>query len=376
MSRRAPSRALLLAALALMGGAPAAQARQTDEAIRARLAELEPLLEQAREEAREARSLRMWEDAVAEAPAVDTFAVGPLKVVALPDQRALATEVFGAVLAEYEPWLSESPALPEYTFVFQWAVEPQPIVVAGPHMRVEGTRFRTRAMMEGQVRQAIGSVLAMELSGTPMGRWFSGAVRVPSDPGTVYRTLAAVPAEVNERCLVDGGTACWTALSLDLDDNPWDDWFSAEQRRQMAESLKLAERIRARRAGVQDLGRACTEEDDQGACDAYLAATLLPEVDSPLGKQDAHPAMLMLALQAGGAGAWTRLTEDLDRSPGEALRYASGLSAEELGDRWQAWVVAQQPESQAGFGSRALWSLFWTLCFAALAMRSTRWRLG
>ena len=87
-------------------------------------------------------------------------------------------------------------------------------------------------------------------------------------------------------------------------------------------------------------------------------------------------ALLMLALQAGGDGAWSRLTEDLEREPGEALLHASGLTPEELGDRWHAWVLSDPPETYAGFGTRALITLLWILGFAALAMRSTRWRLG
>ena len=87
-------------------------------------------------------------------------------------------------------------------------------------------------------------------------------------------------------------------------------------------------------------------------------------------------AMLWLAVEGGGEGAWLRLLEDPEASPSEALQHASGMTPEELGLAWREEVLRHRPTTYAG-SIPVHWSLFlWIVLFAAMAMRSTRWRLG
>ena len=61
-------------------------------------------------------------------------------------------------------------------------------------------------------------------------------------------------------------------------------------------------------------------------------------------------------------------------SPADALRYASGMSTQELagpgGDGSWPGPANRRPSTLSPH------HLFWVVAFAALAMRTTRWRLG
>ncbi|MEQ9400986.1 MAG: hypothetical protein RJQ04_17595 [Longimicrobiales bacterium] len=376
MSRTLHCRALVAGAALLLSALPLS-ARQTNEELRERIRVLEPVAAEAWDEAQAVRARRELAAQQTSASTVDTFAVGPVRVVALPHQRELATEIIGEALEPYLPWADESAALSEQLVSFQWAVSLQPIHMEGPHRRVEATRLKLRGAMVEDARTAVGSILAAETAGTRVGDWYGGAVRFPLVPGTVYRMLTGYRAEINERCLSDGGTACWTALGGGMDDTPLDDWYTAAERMALVGRFYGMRRDRIRDGQLRENLARCLDEERPAACDAVIDGQFgYPNRYAPLGQADARPALLMIALQAGGDGAWARLTEDLEREPGEALLYVSGLTPEELGNRWQAWVLADPPETYAGFGTRSLITLLWILAFAALAMRSTRWRLG
>lgn len=376
MSRTVPWRALATGAALLLSAVPLS-ARQTNEELRERIRELEPVAAAAWEEAQAIRVQRALAEQRASASTVDTFAVGPVTVVALPHQRDLATEIVGEALDGYLPWAAESAALAQHLVSFQWAVDLRPIHMEGPHRRVESTRLKTRGTMVEDARTAIGSILSAETTGTRIGDWYGGAVRFPLVPATVYRTLTGYRVELNRRCLADGGAACWTALGAGVDDAPMDDWYTAEERMALVGRFFGMRRDRIRNGEFREILGRCLDEARSEACDWVIEQQFRRENRyAPLGQADARPALLMIALQAGGEGAWDRLTEDLEREPGQALVHASGLTPEELGDRWRAWVLSDPPETYAGFGTRSLITLLWILAFAALAMRSTRWRLG
>jgi hypothetical protein len=86
--------------------------------------------------------------------------------------------------------------------------------------------------------------------------------------------------------------------------------------------------------------------------------------------------MLWIAVRMGGEGAWDRLRADPDASAAEALLAASGASRDELAGAWLDYVLENKPATRAGAGTSTLLALFWIAAFGALAMRSTRWRLG
>ena len=91
---------------------------------------------------------------------------------------------------------------------------------------------------------------------------------------------------------------------------------------------------------------------------------------------EARVAMLWLAIEAGGDGAWLRLIDDPEASPSEALRSASGMTPAQLGLMWHEEVMRHKPEVYAGSLPVSWVSLFWIALLVGLAMRSTRWRLA
>jgi hypothetical protein len=62
--------------------------------------------------------------------------------------------------------------------------------------------------------------------------------------------------------------------------------------------------------------------------------------------------------------------------PGEALERASGSPLPELLAGWRVRLVEHRPETFEDLAPSTGLSLVWTILFAALAMRSTRWRFG
>jgi len=87
-------------------------------------------------------------------------------------------------------------------------------------------------------------------------------------------------------------------------------------------------------------------------------------------------SLLSLALESGGRGAWSRIVEDPAMSPEAALEYASGVPLSTLLAEWRSRVVENRPDVYGSLGAHSGVALMWALFFAALAMRSTRWRLG
>ncbi len=372
----------LAAGFAVLALAGPAQARQTEpqptnEQLMQRIEEIAAALPAAKEAAIEAGRARLNGPRLPDRVAVDTFSVGPLTVVALPDQHDEAVDILSEALASYGPWVSEGRLLSQ-AMSFQWSVDLKVIDMYSGAIRLEQSRLRkTRGQMVNDARRGIGSRLGQELQGysPKISNWFSGPVGEPADANLTYRILAAYPAAINQRCMRDGGLACWTAMGLDVDDFPMDDWYSPEQRQQLVAGQAWAHRKRAASLGVAQALSACENDGSVEDCDRVLESGLMGRMWLPLSN-DEHTSLLFLALQAGGEGAWDRLTADPEATPSEALRAASGLTAEELGNLWHAWVLQQRGESQAGLGTRSLWALFWILAFAGMAMRSTRWRLG
>jgi hypothetical protein len=120
--------------------------------------------------------------------------------------------------------------------------------------------------------------------------------------------------------------------------------------------------------------RACREEDDVSACDQIIMDRGLLGGSYTPSEVNVH--LLWHAVEVGGDDAWARAVERSDASLAEVLRYASGQDGEQLVAGWRAALENERPSAYAGMSGVAGATLFWVLILAALAMRSTRWRLG
>jgi hypothetical protein len=379
MSRLRVGAGLLITAAALVVSPTATAAQQASrdlgQALERHLDSLRPLLARA-ESAADAAKARQAEEARRQsAPVTDTFDVGPLRVVTLPSERALGDSLYREVWEhDYAPFVSWSPALAAKTFTFEWATPLQPIYIQGDARRVQFQRWRLRSTLVHNIRQTVAGAIVGDLAGTRVGQWAEWPVAPASDGAWLYRMMVAMPAKVDDECLRGDAHACWTALGLGLDAYPMDDWYSPEQRRAIVSRLFGY----ARERKTDPLWRSCVDDDDIASCDALLRGPKFGRGFwiEPLPTRAARAEMVWLALEAGGDGAWDRLRERPEMSPGEALAYASGLTRDQLASRWQAWLMAQRPPARATLDPSLLFTLLWMAVCAALAMRSTRWRLG
>lgn len=367
---------------------PAAIAAQqpTEEELTSRIEELMP----AYLEAREAWNAYLRAQFAAEdgkATPADTVLMGPMRIVTMPDQSEAAAGLFEEVWREAFGAVEESPALRGYTFAFQWRARLRDFNVPThgrePILHVDISRIRTptRAQAKEAVRAAIARVLIQDLPpGSPMRG--TSATLYRSD-ATVYRLLAVTPSGATRACLGGDTGGCLAALGMGLGDAAAElpAWFAPEERQAMVERVDEFQR------GREDVGgwtprvdrddqvvRRCVEASESGACDQVLAS--LDWVSSVPTSLDIRAHLFWYAVLAGGQGAWARVLERADAPTPELLEHASGLPLDELVGRWRAHLVERRPDAHAGLGATQLTVLFWALVFAALAMRSTRWRLA
>jgi hypothetical protein len=269
----------------------------------------------------------------------------------------------------------ESPSLRGHTFVFQWRTRLRPLsVVPGPDfIDVDISRVwaPTRTSAAVVVADAIARTLAADFpAGSPMAEWLT--YRASPDGERAYRVLAGGESGATRDCLVGETSACMAALGFGFRDRAdrLASWFTDEERQAMVE--RAAENGRLDRDGPPY--RRCIEENDARACDPILA-----ELDwvtrSPVSDRlRAH--LLWYAALTGGDGAWERALGSAEAPVPEALARIAGRPVERLVADWRTDVVAMRPDVHAGLGGRGTRALLWSLIFAALAMRSTRWRLA
>ncbi len=381
---------VLVATAVMMVGAPVTTAAQQtkqerEQALGRHLDSIMPLLAQARSAA-EAEAARREEEARRRsAPVTDTFTVGPMRIVTLPSQRAMAESLFREVWdREYAPFVSSSPSLARMQFTFEWATPIEPIYVNGDVRRVEIARWRPRSVVLAGIRQAISTTLVADLGETHVAQWTSQPVAAASDGAQLYLTMVGNSLSIDRRCLGGEADACWhiLGLGLGLGSRPMGVWYTPQERRALVGEIGVWSVPSSFSEKEKALWSACVHDGVQASCDSILGdqplRTRYPRAYmlSPLPAGQGRAQMIWLALKAGGHGAWDRLREHPEMSAEEALAYASGLTREQLALRWQQWITTQRPPARATLDPSLLFTLLWVGLLAALAMRNTRWRLG
>jgi hypothetical protein len=371
MSRRLRLGLLLVAAL--MCASPEwLYAQQTEEELLQHLDSLLPLLDEANEVAREAVARHEAILRAGQETTVDTFMVGPLTVVAPIAEVSEAKEMYGEVWEEeFAHFVTRSPALERTLFTFSWSSKGADIVMTGEHSRAEARAWHRRAEVERRIKEAIGKTLELDIKEPParIFSWARGAVGRPDRPEWLYRQLATTPSRVGRACVEGQAGSCWQALGIEASAESLLTWYTPEERRDLALGLQ---RWVIREA--QHVREACLR-GEYSRCDELLTQYGNPGSLIPLPWY-ARMAMVWVALDTGGEGAWDRLVEDPTMEPVDALLHASGASLEELEAKWRTMVLEQQPKAHAGLAVSKWTALFWILILAALAMRSTRWRLA
>lgn len=326
--------------------------------------------------------------------AAEAVRVGPLRILAAPEQAAEAAELFGGEWRRFEPLFGDRlDAVRQVTFTFQHGTSDAPKAVG--HVRpVDLGVFASRAAASETIRGSLGSTL-LEALPTQIAGWVGGLALEPPSAGglaRVRRDLLLSPSPSARAC-VDGGAAeCWKAMGVIAPGaDPIAEWYPPEER-----VLLVVRESASRRWEVTPTAAACAEHDLE-ACSAWLSDRLATGQLVPASTQ-ARASLLWFALERGGTGAVGRMQDAIDsrsrthsdwRSPetdvaaaGERVRTmleaAAGTDAIPLMEAWQASLRASaadaDPIQPRGRTRNA--ALLWIFLFAGLAARSTRWRLG
>ena len=353
--------------------ATAQDARPTEAELLRVVDSLAPLLAQSEErllrvEARRGEVMRL-----ASAIELDTLEFGELHVITSTTDAADARRLIRQVLDDRFPGIEARTGLSDDWFVFQWQdrapVHPDPSPWRAT-IDPDATEEEAREAIAGMIEAGLFSELM--LNQNAISQWgISGGLGDPEGVAEwAYLDIAVTPSRLAPSCISGNAMDCWTLLGLDVDGDPLEVWYTPEQRRAVVGRWGRWGRTREIQAQAEE----CIWQNDLAACDEVLAQNTERRLD-PLA-DGARNLMVGLALEAGGASAWARLLEDPEMTPAEALRHASGLSTEELAQRWIDVIAAARPEVHAGLGSLQFFTALWIGVLTFLTMRSTRWRLG
>jgi hypothetical protein len=365
---------MLLAVAATSVVVPEARAQQTEAELIRRLEELAPRVREAEKDA-EAAVARLRAQRDANEPETVEFRVGPIRVITLPGEEAAALDVVTGVWErEFAAWVSDSPGFDVRRFFFHWNLPPgrAPRSEAST-FRIQGRKWQGRGYMERGVRSSVAQVLRDDLGRTEVGQWAPGNIQEPRRPEEIYRELATVASTSVRACLSGDDAACLVSMGLGVDDDPVGDWYDQEERYLMA---RTSQQLLYATGSTEDI-EACQNVSRQG-CDGLFDAYV--ERHGPGWVTPIRPAtrgtLVWFALRSGGEGAWSRLIENPEAEPADALEAAAGMPLEELVAGWRAYAVEHRPDSHADVGKGAAGALLWVLLLSTLATRSTRWRLG
>ena len=392
---------LALAALACLPAAGYAQAASTDSELERELARLTPLYEAARLEAERSEALRAGAQPVVDQEIVT---VGPLTIVTTPDDAELARRLFEEEWARYAPIArGRTESLERFTFVFQRGNDRQ-LSVSGPARDVKGGPTETEMRMRGRVRGALGNAVKELLPGQPGGE-FIGPYTLGVGPTLelVYRDLAAAPLAITQACFAGDMAACWRALGqMDPATPPMSVWLTPDEMEAVNRQVAALEGRRAR----------CLAGEEEMCSLASLSQPLSAQPLPP----SARASLIWFALERGGEGALDRFWRswnpqglprqeidglEFERSYGgnrftdygepgppasvvlgnwtdarAQLSAAAQMEPDALMRAWLAEVRAARPEPPVPDRNERSSTALWIVLLAALAARSTRWRLA
>jgi hypothetical protein len=376
------SRSWCVLVVSMVGATLPLQAQQTEAELLRQIDSLAPLVEEAARAADAARLERVERrrSSIATRVQLDTIAVRGMTIVT-PRQDAAAARALFEEVWDQEFGGLESRSLSQRTFTFQTSTyDVEEIEVDGVREQIVAARWHSSAEVKSRIRAAMARAVSAELGEVGLGRWVAGDPFTERDPAEVYREMVLAGSQAVRRCLAGAIDACSDALGLGSRADIVSTWYTPVERRDRVLAWAGYDPVRGR---FNAPGRWTTESrravercaglETDDACDGFIDpaytswAPLAPHI---------RETVVARALELGGSTAWTRLLQDPEMAPGDALAYAAGAPLEELLEAWREWVVAGRPDVHAGLAGSGGLALLWILIFAALAARSTRWRFN
>ena len=368
----APGLLLLLSSLAPGGHALEAQspAGPSTSALGQELDHLGLLLEGLGERARDAEYREMVRKLREDQLPVDTFSVGPFRVISLPEQRGLAEEVILGAWEELGPMVNGSEdLLKPWTFLVHYYWTRDGMVRSGDTLvrGVELSRRFPEASLHRAALDAVGNTLMKSLS-PEMQIWSGGQPKVGTNRiPWVARELISTPSMAARRCYRGDLEWCAEALGLRGDEGGWERWYTAEERRFYIEGS-----THPRGDRETAIWEGCVYAGMDDACEVFLRDR---EPVIPLSTE-ARASFLDHALWTGGSGAFRRLRGAGGEPILDRLLAAASVPEDTLLASWRQEVLAARPSAWGGLARSPLSLLFWVVLFAGMAVRSKRWRLG
>jgi hypothetical protein len=218
--------------------------------------------------------------------------------------------------------------------------------------------------LEQSASQAIwrqqGPLFTEWLRGNVPGVEFSA-----SDRAVIAQELLRTPARPNRACYQGDGAACAVALGIRAGPDTLAEWYLPET------WPRLARMVGGQLSGLETVSKQqCEVTGGSAACHAILtpAHVLLPV--SIGGRR----FVVQEALDAGGDGAFERLTAAGDLELAERLSNAAGLPLDSLLSRWSAAIRTGTPRGPARPAWELLLAAAWSALLLAVALGGPRWR--
>ena len=184
---------------------------------------------------------------------------------------------------------------------------------------------------------------------------------------SAYRDLAASPFAAARACLGGDIGECRRALGLIETTDGLVTWYAPADRVLMAQGHSPpSPRFYPRRSSIYD---GCVERQEDASCRDFLASS---HIEPPL-PPNIRETLVLEALRMGGEGAYGRLRR-ASGSVEERLSAAAGVSGDSLITTWRAALIDAAGQPTSTTVPIGLTAVFWALTFAAIGLRSTRWR--
>lgn len=187
----------------------------------------------------------------------------------------------------------------------------------------------------------------------------------------LYELLVASPWTVPRRCFAGDLAACRSLLALDPAAHVLIASYTPEEREVMVHRVAA---LASSRVPPEQIS-ACVSGRDPGRCDEVLVAAF-PAPWSHGGSlgRPARQALLALALQMRGAGAFDTLVTSVSVPMGERLARTAGVSEDSLVSRWRNSILGARPQPVTVTPAGGWAAMGWATLLGLLALGSSRWR--
>lgn len=187
----------------------------------------------------------------------------------------------------------------------------------------------------------------------------------------LYEQLVTSRWIVPRRCFLGDLASCRGLLALDPTLHVLLASYTPEERELVVGRMAA---YASGRVVAEKIG-ACLNRHDTAAC-AEVLVEAFPEPWSHRGAlgPPARQALLALALEMGGPGAFDTLRASAPAPMGERLARTAGVSVDSLVTRWRNVILAARPATVAVTPAGGWTALGWATLLGLMALGSSRWR--